>query len=122
MDGGFGDDVCVQAVAQINRVDVVAGAKLACARWYSLGRIVRHAPWPAREYHSPFQVAVHDGEEDLEKQVDGIYQHRQQVQPRLTSHCGDVLCCVARVFGIKARASKLTVSPGRASAQMDRCA
>lgn len=32
MDGGFGDDVGVEAVAKINRVDVVAGAKLACAR------------------------------------------------------------------------------------------
>jgi hypothetical protein len=27
----------------------------------------------------PFEVAVHDGEEDLEEQVDGIYQHRQKV-------------------------------------------
>jgi len=61
--GGLGDDVCVQAVAQVNGVDVVA-----------------------------FQVAVHNGEEDLKEQVDGIYQHRQQVQPRLTSHCGDVVC------------------------------
>jgi hypothetical protein len=31
VDGGFGDDVGVQAVAEIDRVDVVTGAKLACA-------------------------------------------------------------------------------------------
>ena len=30
MDGGFGDDVRVQAVAEVDRVNVVAGAKLAC--------------------------------------------------------------------------------------------
>ena len=28
MYGGLGDDVCVQAVAQVNGVDVVAGAKI----------------------------------------------------------------------------------------------
>lgn len=31
MDGGLGDDVGVQAVAEIDGVDVVTGAKLACA-------------------------------------------------------------------------------------------
>jgi hypothetical protein len=31
VDGGFGDDVGVEAVAKVDRVDVVAGAKLACA-------------------------------------------------------------------------------------------
>ncbi len=31
---------------------------------------------------SPFQITVHDGEEDLEEQIDGVYQHRQEVQPR----------------------------------------
>lgn len=35
----------------------------------------------------PFQITVHDGEEDLEEQVDGVYQHRQQVQPCLARHC-----------------------------------
>lgn len=32
MDSGFGDDVGVQAVAKVDRVDVVAGAELACAQ------------------------------------------------------------------------------------------
>lgn len=36
MDGGFGDDVGVEAVAKIDGVDVVAGAKLACAQMRSV--------------------------------------------------------------------------------------
>lgn len=40
MDAGFRDDVHVEAVAEVDGVDVVA-----------------------------FQVAVHDGEEDLQEQV-----------------------------------------------------
>jgi hypothetical protein len=31
MDGGFGDDVGVETVAEVDGVDVVTGAKLACA-------------------------------------------------------------------------------------------
>lgn len=27
----------------------------------------------------PFEIAVHDGEEDLEEEVDGIYDHRKEV-------------------------------------------
>jgi hypothetical protein len=27
----------------------------------------------------PLEVAVHNGEEHLEKEVDGIYQHREEV-------------------------------------------
>jgi hypothetical protein len=27
----------------------------------------------------PFEIAVHNGEEDLEEQVDGIYQHSEEV-------------------------------------------
>ena len=54
MDTGLGDDVHVQAVAEIDRVDVVA-----------------------------FQVRVHDGEEDLQEEVDGIEQDREEEQPAL---------------------------------------
>jgi hypothetical protein len=43
VEAGFRDDVHVEAVAQIDRVDVVA-----------------------------FEVRVHDGEEDLQEEVDGI--------------------------------------------------
>ena len=96
VNGGFGNDVGVETVAEINGVDVVAVAKLAYARQGS-------APSPACDdaswrCHSPFQIAVHDGKEDLEKQVDGVYQHRQQVQPCFTGHCGGRLCGVTRLW------------------------
>lgn len=48
------------------------------------------------DLHSPFQIAVHNREEDLKEQVDGIYQHRQQVQPRFTSHFGGFVNSVVR--------------------------
>ena len=46
VDAGFGDDVHVKAVTEVDGVDVVA-----------------------------FQVAVHDGEEDLKEEVDCVEQH-----------------------------------------------
>lgn len=36
----------------------------------------------------PFQIAIHNGEEHLQKQVDGVDQHRQQVEPRFAGHVG----------------------------------
>ena len=50
MNGDFGDDIGVEAVAEIDRVDVIA-----------------------------FQIAVHDREKNLEEEIDGIYKHREQV-------------------------------------------
>jgi hypothetical protein len=35
---------------------------------------------------SPFEVAIHDGEEDLEKQIDGIYKDCEQVEPCFAGH------------------------------------
>lgn len=35
---------------------------------------------------SPFQIAVHYREENLQKQVDRIYQHSEQVQPCFAGH------------------------------------
>jgi hypothetical protein len=52
VDTGLGDDVHVEAVAQIDGVDVVA-----------------------------FQVRVHDGEEDLQEEVDGVNQDGKEEQP-----------------------------------------
>lgn len=49
VDAGFGHNVGVQAVAKVDRIDVVA-----------------------------FQIGVHDGEEDLEEQIDGIEQHCEE--------------------------------------------
>jgi len=54
---GFRDDIGVETVAEIDRINVVT-----------------------------FQVAIHDREENLQKQVDGIDQYRQQVQPCLAGH------------------------------------
>src|SRR6478609_12189922 len=34
----------------------------------------------------PFEITVHDGEEDLQEQVDGVDQHRQEEQPSLSRH------------------------------------
>jgi hypothetical protein len=53
----LGDDVGVEAVAKVDGVDVVA-----------------------------FQITVHNREEDLKEQVDGIDQHRQQKKPRFSGH------------------------------------
>jgi hypothetical protein len=52
VDTGLRDDVHVQAVAEIDRVDVVA-----------------------------FQVRIHDREEHLQEEVDGIEQDREEEQP-----------------------------------------
>ena len=94
VDSGFGDDVGVEAVAQVDRVDVVAGAKLASIEQVDApSSICNHV---SSRCHLPFQITVHDGKEDLEEQVDGVYQHRQQVQPCFTSHCGGRLCGVTR--------------------------
>lgn len=59
VNGSLGDNVGVKTVAKVDRVDVVT-----------------------------LKITVHDREEDLEEQVDGVDQHRQQVEPRFTRHCG----------------------------------
>lgn len=62
VDTSLGDDVHVEAVAQVDRVDVVA-----------------------------FQVRVHDGEEHLQEEVDGIDQDSKEEQP------GQVLAAARRL-------------------------
>lgn len=90
--GSFGDDVGVETVAEVDRVDVVTGVKLACARDTVFAALRRGSPRSGARPHSqgrwfvPFQVAVHNREEDLEEEVDGVYQHRQQVQPCFARH------------------------------------
>jgi len=44
----FRDDVCIEAVAKVNGVDVIT-----------------------------FQIAIHDGKKHLEEEVYGVYQHGQ---------------------------------------------
>lgn len=55
--GSLGDNVGVESVAEVNGVDVVT-----------------------------FQVTVHDSEEDLQEEVDGVDKHRQQEQPSFSGH------------------------------------
>jgi len=57
MDRGFRNDICVEAIAKIDRVNVVT-----------------------------LKIAVHNREKHLQEQIDGIYQYRQQVQPSLAGH------------------------------------
>lgn len=61
VDGSFGDDVGVETVAQVDRIDVVT-----------------------------LEIAVHNGEKHLKEEVDGIDQYRQQIQPRFTRHDGQI--------------------------------
>jgi hypothetical protein len=131
MYGGFRDDVCVEAVAEIDGVDVVTTSKgdtkLACAlgcgvagkpeqvafvhdesgRIVSLsigGRANNLVIQLGNVAYAPFQIAIHDGEEDLEEQIDGVYQHGQQIEPCFSRHHenrgaprrSSVKCCGAR--------------------------
>ena len=104
VDGDFGDNVRVQAVAEVDGVDVVATRTNALAS-HRMNRAERRQQrrgeaespsdrcWPLRtpppEAHHhclflsedsvPFQIAVHDGEEHLEEEVDRIYDDGKQV-------------------------------------------
>lgn len=70
--GSLGDDVGVQAVAEVDGVDVVATIGVWSAK-ERRGRLGAGSSW-----RIPFQIAVHNGEEDLQEQVDGVYQHRKK--------------------------------------------
>lgn len=97
---GLGDDVRVEPVAEIDWVDVVTTDEFisACC-WYCmlhkeavasvLGRPHSGSGRAARKegmQSLPFQIAIHDREEDLEEEVDRIYQHGQQIQPCFSRH------------------------------------
>jgi hypothetical protein len=104
VDGDFGNDVRVQAVAEVDGVDVVATRTNALASHRmngserrqqrrdvaeSLSNYCRPPRTPPPEAHHhclllsedsvPFQIAVHDGEEHLEEEVDRIYDDGEQV-------------------------------------------
>jgi hypothetical protein len=88
VDSCFGNNVGVKLVAKIDRVDVVAGMLVSfyhksdessgCGAFRCLitNATTQEALGTAVE-NSPFQIAIHDGEKHLQKQVDGINQHRQ---------------------------------------------
>jgi hypothetical protein len=61
---------------------------------------MRHLPKGATRrvgQNIPFEVAVHNREEDLEEEIDGIYQHRQKVQPRFARHHVECRMCVVEL-------------------------
>ena len=89
MDSGFGDDVGVKAVAKVDRVDVVAGGgKQKNVSLYSAEVSVdpRELLGTYDWEDSPFEITVHNREEHLEEEVDGVDQHRQQVKPCFAGH------------------------------------
>lgn len=61
MNGCFRNDVGIETVAKVDGIDVVT-IDLISDGSDSTGR-----------GHKPFEIAVHDGEEDLEEKIDGIY-------------------------------------------------
>lgn len=67
MHSGLGNDVGVQSVAKVDGVDVVAV------------NVNQSGPVMCDTNNVPFQIAVHNGEEDLEEQIDGIYENREEI-------------------------------------------
>lgn len=93
VDTGLGNDVHVQAVAEVDGVDVVA-----------------------------FQIRVHDGEEHLEEEVDGIEQDSEEKQPgrvRLASARWLACSCTASCFPYQASPVILAVLEGLRGVQVD---
>jgi hypothetical protein len=90
---GLGNDVRVEAVAEVDGVDVVTEKTVVLASPCHGGRCdliaSAMASAPGDRGCVPFQIAVHDGEEDLQEKVDGVDQHRQEEQPCFSRHhCG----------------------------------
>ena len=91
MDGGFRNDVVVESVAKVDWVDIVTGRSRISIKGFRglipldgkifFVRLERPVQWQGRSGFVPFQIAVHYCEEDLQKEIDSIYQHRKQVEP-----------------------------------------
>lgn len=79
----LGDDIRVEAVAKVDRVDVITVRTQSVPVHSEKRRI--YAPvhhWTREETGKasiPFQVAVHDREEDLKEQVHRVDQHGEKV-------------------------------------------
>jgi len=67
MDSCFGNNVGVETVAEVNWVDVVTERSPARLAGHVLDKS------ELKEYCLPLEVTVHDGEEDLQEEIDGIY-------------------------------------------------
>ena len=82
MHRSLGDNVCVEAVAEVDRVDVVTmSSQLSTHSLFGSrpGACCAKNPGSRGGGNSPLEITVHDGEEDLQEQVDGIDNDRQQV-------------------------------------------
>lgn len=66
VDGSFGDNVGIQAVAQVDRVDVVAARKGDPGQFFSLSHSLSSVCGWQERHHSPLQITVHDREENLD--------------------------------------------------------
>lgn len=64
-------NVRVEPVAEIDRIDIITGGRIisACTS-FKLGAIYQEANG---DQCLPFQVTIHYGEEDLQKEVDRVY-------------------------------------------------
>lgn len=62
----FGYDVGVESIAEVDRIDVIAVPQK------SLSVLVAMCTAPKEGMSIPFQIAVHDGEKDLQEQVDRV--------------------------------------------------
>lgn len=89
MNRSFRNDICVQTVAKVDWVDVITVVKPVLAKSNMLNkglgiskrRLDSHLENKIVQIgkRSPLKITVHNSKEDLQKQVDGIDQHRQQV-------------------------------------------
>jgi hypothetical protein len=92
MNSSFWDDVGVQAVAKVDGVDVVTAMGIVSTKSLSTGKPamtrdqIMALVARQRQLNLPLKITVHNGEEHLQEQVDGIDQHRQKKQPCLSRH------------------------------------
>ena len=90
VDGGFRNNVGVETIAKVDGVDIVTGVKRISMYVLHMDETWRQPgsswsrPLEAETAagsgllrHVPFQIAVHDSEEDLQEQVHGVYKHRE---------------------------------------------
>src|SRR5690606_32018340 len=85
VNGDFGDDIGVEAVAEIDRVDVIAVDSSEISKRDKQRGTKEKASlrsfgvmYGSEGVHRvPFQIAVHDREKNLEEEIDGIYKHRE---------------------------------------------
>jgi len=102
MDGHLGDNVSIEPVAKVDRVDVVtkrldpnqrsivrSKQKRSCRQQHHWpGANLRPRSLCSNQVDIPLKITVHDGEENLQEQIDGIYDDRKEVEPRFTRHLG----------------------------------